>query len=63
MGAPQDIALRDLPPLAANEFLVEAGYCATPPSTALTFDDRLAGVIDLLSRLERRERLHGAGAY
>lgn len=62
MGAPQDETLRELPPLPANAFLVEAAYSETQASAPLTFDDRLAGVIDLLSRLERRERMQGAGA-
>ena len=63
VGAPQDPTLRDLPPLKANDFLVEAAYSDEAAQTPLTFDEKLAGVIDLLSRLERRERLHGATAY
>jgi phytoene synthase len=63
VGAPQDQTLRDLAPLPANAFLVEAAYSDLAVSASNTFDDRLAGVIDLLSRLERRERLYGAGAY
>lgn len=63
IGAPQDPGLRDLPPLAANYFLVEAAYSERPYFAPLTFDDRVANVIDLFSRLERRERTYGAGAY
>lgn len=62
-GVPQDAALRHAPPLAANSFLVEAAWSEEIPSMPLNFDDRIAGVIDLLSRLERRERLDGAAAY
>ncbi|MDZ7627166.1 MAG: phytoene/squalene synthase family protein [Parvularculaceae bacterium] len=64
VGAPQDAALRQLPPLAANEFLVDAAYRDAPEITpSSNFDDQLAGVIDLFSRLEQRERMHGAPAY
>lgn len=64
VGAPQDPSLRALPALAANEFLVEAAYRNTPEiAPTPNLDDQLAGVIDLLSRLERRERMHGAPAY
>lgn len=63
LGAPQDLSLRELPPLAANAFLVEAAYSAAQTTPVLTFDDRLAAIIDLLSRLERRERMYGAGAH
>jgi phytoene synthase len=62
-GVPQTSELRNAPPLAANAFLVEAAWSDTPASAPLNFDDRIAGVIDLLSRLERRERLDGAAAY
>jgi phytoene synthase len=63
VSAPADASLRDLPPLAANAFLVEAAYSEAAAVAELSFDDRLAGVIDLLSRLERRERAYGAAAY
>lgn len=63
IGEPRDHALRALPPLGANAFLVEAAYSLNAHTAPLAFDDRLAGVIDLLSRLERRERLHGAAAH
>lgn len=63
IGAPQDMSLCDLPPLGANAFLVEAAYSDTPAPAPLSYDERLAGVIDLLSRLERRERMYGAGAF
>ncbi len=62
-GVPQNSALRVAPPLAANAFLVEAAWSDIAPTAPLNFDDRIAGVIDLLSRLERRERLDGAAAY
>jgi hypothetical protein len=63
VGAPQDASLRDLPPLPANAFLVDTAYSDAAAVAPITFDDRLAGVIDLLSRLERRERMYGAAAY
>jgi phytoene synthase len=61
-GVPQDARLRGAAPLAANAFLVEAAYAAEAPAAPLSLDDRIAGVIDLLSRLERRDRLEGAVA-
>ena len=52
------------PPLPANAFLVEAVRKAqfAPMAHEARLDDRLAGVIELMSKLERRDRLMGAGA-
>ncbi len=64
IGSPQNDALRSLAPLPANAFLVDAAYSDAPVAAAPpSYDERLAGVIDLLSRLERRERMHGASAF
>lgn len=62
-GVPQNEALREAAPTAANAFLVEAAWSSVSPAAPLNFDDRIAGVIDLFSRLERRERLDGAAAF
>lgn len=62
-GVAQNGSLRHAPPLAANAFLVEAAWSDAAATAPLTLDERIAGVIDLLSRLERRERLEGAAAY
>ncbi|MFN0025277.1 MAG: phytoene/squalene synthase family protein [Parvularculaceae bacterium] len=63
-GVRQDHALRNLPPLEANRFLVEAAFTSMPqPIPPASLDDQIAGVIDLLARLERRERVGDAAAY
>ncbi len=60
VGVPQNERVQRLPALTANKFLVDAAWSDAAPPPLSTFDDRIGGVIDLLSRLERRDRLDGA---
>ncbi len=60
LGSPVDDALAAAPPLPANAFLVEAVASGPPPrideGASKTLDDKIADVIDLIARLERRDR-------
>jgi len=63
-GVSPDGSLANAEPLEANRFLVEKAFLeGRLPVVRKSYDDRIAGVIDLLSRLERSERMGGAGAY